>query len=175
MVDSVKNYLDGKKLIEWLEYNYPWIGEHERDNSTQKNIRKMRLGFPIDVYAVDRVLTKMGIPLTMVPEDIYVERSAAQSRSIPMDVRRAAAKRWASGENTYEIAREIDVAPDSVRNWASDLGLRKTNMSLNKELADRVTSKCRTCGTKITLLKSKADTGRGKHCSRECQKNSPKS
>jgi hypothetical protein len=166
----VKSHLDGAKLLAWMEHNYPWLYDRERDNTTQKHLREMSQGFAVDVYAVDRFLTKMGIPLTMVPEDFYVERNRRPSVEVSPADRRCAAERWAGGESTIEIAREYDVAPGTIRHWAGDLGLRRTDMP-TKSAAPRVKSKCRTCGTEIILPKSKADTGRGKFCSRKCQRN----
>lgn len=73
--------LDGPRFVAWLEAE----GEHLGDirlGYHARAVRHWRSGEPAQVYEADKVLTKVGLHLHLIPDDLWIE-SKRKPRYIP--------------------------------------------------------------------------------------------
>jgi len=67
MTVKSREYLDGPRLVEWLEGEGVQAGE-------SRAFKSWRAGAVATVYAADRFLTKNGLHIHLLPDDLWVER-----------------------------------------------------------------------------------------------------
>jgi hypothetical protein len=111
-----RNWLDGNRLVEWLEANghsltKPIVGPLEC------SIRRWRGGAKCSVYQADRLLTKLGVHLHEVPDDLWVDLAPTHER-YPRQVKQEAVRRvTVRDEPLKAVARSLGCDPKTVRNW----------------------------------------------------------
>jgi len=73
----VKDWLDGPALVAWIEsrweFNFRQLGGHK------VYLREWRAGNAACVYVADRVLLRLGLHLSEVPDDLFLESDLCPS------------------------------------------------------------------------------------------------
>ena len=111
-----RNWLDGPRLVEWLEDRSanlakPVLGDHERA------IRHWREGGACSVFQADRVLTKLNIHLHELPDHLWLEESPVV-REYTQPVKEAAVRRVVIDEEPIKVvADSVGCSPRALRNW----------------------------------------------------------
>jgi hypothetical protein len=113
------DWLDGPRLVEWLE-------DHGLDNikaqlgsSLERPIRDWRYGTAASIYTVDKILVRLGCHLSELPEDLFTDSPLVTGFSAPIgeEKRREIKRRAKAGEGTAAISRAVGVSPSTVRRW----------------------------------------------------------
>ena len=79
----MSDWLDGPKLVAWLEAvagDELGSGTGRAAESASRRIGDWRRGGRASVYALDAILTRLGLHLSMVPEELYVEANPRRQR-----------------------------------------------------------------------------------------------
>lgn len=81
MNTQILEALDGPRLVAWIEAE----GAHPVDlrlGYHARAVRHWRAGERAQVYEVDKVLTKLGLHLHLIPDDLWIE-APRKPRYIP--------------------------------------------------------------------------------------------
>lgn len=64
-------WLDGPRLAEWLESHGLLSPSRQLGSSTEGSFRRWKNGAKANVFAVDRVLVKLGLALSEIPDEFW--------------------------------------------------------------------------------------------------------
>jgi DNA-binding NarL/FixJ family response regulator len=113
-------WLDGRGFTYWLDSRRPerlgLLGE-----STERRLRNARaLSGQLSVHTVDRIVTTLGLHLSDVPDEVWVERRPRRFHPpVPPEERERAVRLRLSGTPATEIARTLGVSDRAVRSWVT--------------------------------------------------------
>jgi hypothetical protein len=140
-VNELPRYLDGPRLVEWLEAEgLVYIDEDDRRStcglrsegsyctaydmdgrqSFMRRFSEWRSGSTASVYTVDEFLIARGRHLSELPDDLYVSHRRA---TVESGVRSEAVALYAAGVGPREVGRRLGVNESSVDRWARRAGL----------------------------------------------------
>jgi hypothetical protein len=114
------NWLDGPGLVHWLE-------SHGLDNPEiqlgfhARAIRHWRAGCKASVYVADRVLIKLGLHLSEIPDDLWVQPPKRGELS-PDHQAEIVRRVCGLGRSISAVARELDCDQKTVRKYLKEAG-----------------------------------------------------
>lgn len=122
---SEGTWLLGRPLCRWLEEDEGCVLNEVTLASHIKDVRSWKTGAKVHVFDADKVLTKLGLHLHLVPDDVWAERGPRTTKADPLrKVKRfskrekaKAVRRVLSGETQEAVARDLGCHRRSVAKW----------------------------------------------------------
>lgn len=132
-------WLSGRKVWEWLDQRVDMRDVQMYHPLAMDTIRKWRNGSTAEIYTVDRVLTKLGLHISELPDDIGCDApQARKSRYYSRELKREAVKRYAKGEMVTKIADDMNISASVIYSWrrqAGEVPVHKRAMNQKREEA----------------------------------------
>lgn len=119
-------YLDGPCLATWLD-EHGMESEERELGFHARRVREWRAGGSANVYTVDKVLVKLGLHLSQIPEDFWLEDFIPPVTGRPHvysdAFRERAVDLVKQGQSAYMIAKEMGCSRNAVIAWSRRAGL----------------------------------------------------
>ena len=121
------DWLDGRRVWEWIVEQKPpgWTPYSEIPETYQRRISDWRRGSKAHYHTVDEVLTHLGLCLSHLPDDFYVEspqRGNGFRRPITDKQRMETATLLARGWRVVDVAAKVGISDKSVRKIRDRVG-----------------------------------------------------
>lgn len=114
-------WLDGPRFLSWLEADYNF-DSHAHGKTIERRANRWKHGECVSVWSADRFLIKIGLHLTLVPEDIWLPRKPGPltytrgNRPTP-EQKKEIIKRCGEGAPVAALAQEVGVTERTIRKW----------------------------------------------------------
>lgn len=119
----MKDWIDAHGLLDWLEgEGVTMTDAHARHPRLARALRRWREGQVVNVYSADRILTELGTPLALVPDELYRDAPQGRRRIAP-EIKARGIEMAREGKAPSEICRELGVSAGAVYAWRREAGL----------------------------------------------------
>lgn len=110
-------WLDGPSIYAWVMDNAGIECVSYLPENLDRAMRRWKEGGRASIWSVDELLTYVDGPaqLWQIPEDVYRDSKRAARNKLTAEQKAEIAERVARGEKVKALAREFDVAPDTIR------------------------------------------------------------
>jgi hypothetical protein len=121
-----RQYLDGKKLVEWLHRDQPELMEGHTERFGEAITRRIYewgvTEHPVHYSSADRILTKLGFHIDFdVPEDCWLPISIVRNKSKHGELRDRGIEMLKEGKGPAEVGRALGLHKKTVAVWARHL------------------------------------------------------
>jgi hypothetical protein len=113
-------WLDGPRFVTWLEGQEEHLENWRVGSTFGRRLTSWRSGAAASVWAVDRILTQLGLHLSLIPEDLWLQESHLRNKEKgrhPRVARELACRLRGEGLTIARISRTVGVSERTVQEW----------------------------------------------------------
>ena len=119
---ELPEWLDGPKFAAWLEDK--GIAANDIDPGHGSAPGKWRRGAGVSIYKADEILTRFGLHITDLPDDMYRESpKTGPHAKYTEEEKLAIIAELDTGISKEELARQHGCCPRSILNWSRKYGV----------------------------------------------------
>ncbi len=120
-------WLAGRAFVSWLEEGFGFEAK-PHGKAVERRVSEWRKGRPVSVWRADSLLTLLGLHLSMVPDDVWLEARTAEpppisspyGRRYPAELRNDVIAQRLSGTSTKALERRYGIPRRRITQWLSD-------------------------------------------------------
>lgn len=110
-------WLDGPALAAWLRDNGLDHPTYQLGHTLERAVSRWRDGARAYVFVVDAVLTKLGLHLSEIPDELWTDAPQGGASRLDSVKRAELLARLAEGEPVKAIARKVGCSSGTVRHY----------------------------------------------------------
>lgn len=120
----MKEWLDGPRFIAWLEDEFNF-DRHGNGPIVERRAHGLSRGEALSVWSADRLLTTIGLHISLIPDDLWVEKKPRRKQkkrgpSPSQTMKKEIIQRHKAGEHPAVLAQAAGVTERTVNRWTQE-------------------------------------------------------